>query len=71
MSEGKNFFRSLCTWVDSAVAGRYELWSLLVTEPMVPKVGPPIAATASQMPSTITGARMRSQRGRGFVMLTV
>ena len=37
-----------CTWVDSALLGRYEVWSFTDTSLMRPKYGPPSPATASQ-----------------------
>ena len=48
------------TWVDWALAGRNDAWSLLETDDNLPNVGPPIPATANQTIIKSAGARRRS-----------
>ncbi len=59
MSDPKNVVSAVCTRVDSADAGRYEAWSLFVTASIVPKVGPPLAATTIQTAMSSSGMKTR------------
>ncbi|GAB3920629.1 hypothetical protein GCM10027613_26930 [Microlunatus endophyticus] len=62
LSLPKNDFSRPCTFVDSALAGRYDAWSLFVTLEIVPKVGPPNDATTTQ--ATKTNAAATTGRAR-------